>query len=259
MASVRGKAIFEHDLVQPNDTRAETMLAAARLGSSAGVQPVTDEEVTRAFDLLRDQFGDDEKFAAASQASQLTDVALRILLRDHIQACRELEALVAAKLDVTEGECRQRYETERAHFELPRRYRARHIFVAAPDGTPAEVMLAKRALVQGLSMRLLAGEGFETVANEGSEDDATKMNGGDLNFFSAWRVSPEFFKELEKMAPDDTSAPFRSHLGFHIVRLSDNLAPRRLTFEEVRGEIADRLANIKRATAVAAIRESLRK
>ncbi len=115
-------------------------------------------------------------------------------------------------------------------------------------------MLAQRRVAQGLSIRLLAGEDFADVAAEASEDEATKLEGGDLNYFSEKRALPDFALALEKLAVGETSPPVRSRLGFHMIRLDDVLPERALSFEEARGEIAVDLANKKRALAVAGLR-----
>jgi parvulin-like peptidyl-prolyl isomerase len=59
--------------------------------------------------------------------------------------------------------------------------------------------------------------------------------------------------EVEKLSPGEMSGPIRSHLGFHIVRLTGVKPPRQMRFEEVEAEIRSALANAKRAAAVARI------
>ena len=70
LAVVRGKAIHERDLFR-GDAIAETMVMANALRQSAGqTETIAAEEVAREFDLLRFQFGDDERFAAALAAKR---------------------------------------------------------------------------------------------------------------------------------------------------------------------------------------------
>ncbi|MGZ5003808.1 MAG: peptidylprolyl isomerase, partial [Chthoniobacterales bacterium] len=142
-------------------------------------------------------------------------------------------------------------------FAQPQRFRVSHIFLAAPEGYPEEVLAAKQSAIQGLSVRILAGEKFDDLEREASEDEATKSKGGDLGYFSAWRMPREFMAELEKMQVDEISAPIRSHLGFHLVRLTDVKPPREMSFEETQREIALLIKNEKRAGAVARLSEEL--
>ncbi len=112
-------------------------------------------------------------------------------------------------------------------------------------------MLAKRSVAQALSIRLLAGEKFEDLAAEASEDENTKNRGGDLGWFSAARMPPDFMAHVEKLALSERSGPSQTHLGFHILELTDTKPARDLTFEESREEISRHLANEKRAGRIA--------
>ena len=118
-------------------------------------------------------------------------------------------------------------------------------------------MTAKLSFIEGFSVRLLAGEKLPDLIAEGSEDEATKLRGGDLSFFSAARMAPEFIDEIKKLQIGETSGPLRSHLGYHIVQLIETKPEREITYDEARPEIALALANERRALAVAALRERL--
>jgi foldase protein PrsA len=118
-------------------------------------------------------------------------------------------------------------------------------------------MAAKQSEIQGLSVRILAGENFTDLVNEASEDEATKSKGGELGYFSARRMPPEFIEQLEKLNLGEISAPIRSHLGFHIVQLTEVKPAREMTFEETQNEIALLMTNEKRTAAVARLRERL--
>lgn len=256
-AVVRGQAIHERDFSR-GDAMAETMVMADTLRRSPGQETtIAAEEVAREFDLLRFQFGDDERFAAALAASGISEEWLRALLADHLAVRRALESRIMPKIAATDEAVRKVYDDAPERFAWPRRVRSSHIFVAAPDGTPDDLMLEKRRVAQGLSIRLLAEEDFAELAAEASEDEATKLNGGDLNYFSERRALPDFILALEKLEVGATSSPVRSRLGFHLIRLDEILPERALSFDEARGEIAAELGNQKRARAVAEVRAQL--
>jgi len=102
---------------------------------------------------------------------------------------------------------------------------------------------AKAKAIEALAVRVAGGEPLSNLAAEASEDEASKVRRGDLGFFSAARMPPEFFAEVEKLRVNETSKPFRSHLGFHIVQLTETKPPRLVSLEEARGEISGSLAN----------------
>src|SRR5207244_11524112 len=122
-------------------------------------------------------------------------------------------------------------------FSQPKRIRARHIFLAAPEGSAAELMEAKRRAMQDIVTRLDHGEDFAELAAAVSEDEATKTRGGDLGFFAADRVPAEFYAAAEKL-PFNTPPRFvQSHLGFHALQVTDMHPARPLTLAEATPEI----------------------
>ena len=85
---------------------------------------------------------------------------------------------------------------------------------------------------------------------ENSEDEATKLRGGDLGYFSAARMPPDFVEAALKLHPGEISKPIRTRLGFHILKSIDVQPARQKTFDEARSDIAIELANQKRTSAV---------
>ncbi len=73
--------------------------------------------------------------------------SLRTELIDNLKAREWIEKQLASQIAVTEEECRQFYRTHRDAFALPLRYRASHLFLAAPPETPAEDVETKRLLI----------------------------------------------------------------------------------------------------------------
>jgi parvulin-like peptidyl-prolyl isomerase len=60
-------------------------------------------------------------------------------------------------------------------------------------------------------------------------------------------MPPEFFAEVEKLGVSQTSNPFRSHLGFHVIQVAEIRPARVLSFDEARGDILLALANERRS------------
>ena len=74
--------------------------------------------------------------------------------------------------------------------------------------------------------------------------------GGDLGFFSEFRMWPEFFAAVAKMRVGEISQLMRTRLGFHIIELTDLKPARQMSFEEARTEIRLLIENEKRRTAL---------
>jgi hypothetical protein len=247
IAITNGKGVYEKDLYDETFFTASDLVAMENLGRVARHEPVDAAKTDREFSLLRAQFGNEKAFFRGIRSNGFSIWSLRERIADHLRSLQWLEKQMTAERAATEKECRDFYETHRALFSQPVRFRASHLFLAAPVDTPPETVESKRETIDALAARLSDGETLPQLAAEASEDEATKSRGGDLGFFSSARMPPEFFSEIEKLGVGGRSKPFRSHLGFHIVEVTDIRPPRLLSFEEARGEILIAFANERRA------------
>jgi peptidyl-prolyl cis-trans isomerase SurA len=73
--------------------------------------------------------------------------------------------------------------------------------------------------IEQIRNRILAGESFAKMARYYSEDDASKINGGDLGEFGRGDMVPEFERIAYKMKEDSISSIFETEYGYHIIQL----------------------------------------
>jgi len=199
---------------------------------------------------LRWQFPNEKAWRIALEASDLSARSLRRYVAGDLRAPQWITRQIVSRIDATEIECRNFYETHRDSFMQPVRFRASHLFVAAPREKLPEVVETKQQAIKSLAERIKQGEKLTDLAAVGSEDEATKNRGGDLEFFSESRMPPDFFAAVAKMHIGEISQPIRTLLGFHIIKLTDSKPAREMNFEEARGEIRLIIENEKRRTAL---------
>ena len=233
------------------------LIANAALLARGDRERIPQADVKRELSLLRSQFRDDKTWRQALSQSGFLTLSLWRTLRNDLRARQWISKRIAPELDVTEAECRGFYDSHPENFFVPERLRVSHLFLAAPPETAPEIVEAKRTAIEALSVRLVADEDFASLASENSEDEATKLRGGDLGYFSATRMPPDFVEAALKLHPGEISKPIRTRLGFHILKLIDVQSARQKTFDEARGDIAVDLANQKRASAVQKLIDSL--
>lgn len=247
VAVVRGVDIYEHDLAD-GKTDAASAVVAENLRVSAAAESVIDDEIDHEVELLRVQFAEEPGFVAALHEAGLTQDELRTRIANQLRDRRWIEKQISpASINV---DTRAAFDRESRPSGYPARWRARHIFRAAHQATPAVVVETQRQMIDELAARLAAGEDFAALAFEASEDEATKATGGDLGWFAADRTPAEFLAEVQKLAVGQYSPPFRSSLGFHIVQLTAAEPGRPLTAEEAETELAATLADQQRKAAV---------
>jgi len=66
--------------------------------------------------------------------------------------------------DATEDECRNFCDTHPQSFVQRARFRASHLFLAAPPETPPEVVESKKKMIEALAYRISHGEKFGELA-----------------------------------------------------------------------------------------------
>lgn len=247
---VNGNGIYETDLGGEQNLSESDAMLAENLRRAAAARKVDPSRVEEPFSLLRAQFADQKKFGAALRSAGLTESGLRERLEEQLREVDWLEQQIAPAAAVTDQEARSFYDAHPELFRQPVRYRAAHLFLASHAETLPEVVEEKEKAIAALEARLKKGERFSVLA-ELSEDEATKRRGGDLGYFSEARMPAEFMAEIKKLRVREISKPFRSHLGFHIVQLTEIKPARVLNFEEARPEIRSTIANERRATSVA--------
>ena len=247
IAIADGKGVYEKYLDDEDFSTASDLVVMENLRRVARNEPTDGAKVDGELSLLRAQFDDEKAFLRGIRSNVLSISSLRERIADQVRSLQWLEKQITAETAATEKECQDFYQTHLALFTQPVRFRASHLFLAAPAETPPEIVESKREMIDALAVRLSRGETLLQLAPEASEDEATKARGGDLDFFSSERMPPEFFAEVEKLAVGQRSNPFRSHLGFHIVEVSKIRPARVLSFDEVRGDILLALANERRA------------
>ena len=109
-------------------------------------------------------------------------------------------------------------------------YRARHILVDKEDEAKA------------LIAQLKAGAKFEDLAKANSKDPGSAPNGGDLDWAAPGNFVPEFSQAMVKLEKGKfTETAVKSQFGYHIIRLEDTREASFPAFDDVKGQIKQRL------------------
>ena len=93
---------------------------------------------------------------------------------------------------------------------------ARHILMTTNEVEDDETVRQKLVKIRE---RIEKGESFETIASVTSEDTGSAANGGDLGWVGPGTFVPEFEQQLDKLADNELSQPFKSKFGWHLVQL----------------------------------------
>ena len=115
--------------------------------------------------------------------------------------------------------------------------RVSHLMVRANPGMPAEDSLAAKRKIDEIYRRLEAGEPWDRLVLQFSEDNASRNRGGQLPAFGTGNMIPTFEEAAFGLkAAGDVSPPVQTPYGWHIIRLEERYPLE--TFEQLESTIS---------------------
>ena len=178
--------------------------------------------------------------AAAEKMGESPDATRRLAYyRDKVM----METLLGkvAKDGATDAAMKQVYEDAAAKQTSEEEISARHILVPTEDEAKAAFK------------RVKGGENFAKVADEVSKDPGSK--GGDLGWFTKDRMVPEFGDAAYKLKKGEISDPVKSQFGWHVIKLEDRRRKPFPSFEEVKTQVAQYVAQKSQSELIMKLRE----
>ncbi|HEU4882244.1 MAG TPA: peptidylprolyl isomerase [Longimicrobium sp.] len=255
-----GSAMTAHTDVVAKAAGKELKVEDAAQLLAANPQIPADPQVVRA---LADLWVDYTLLAtAAAEDSSLSVLDMEKFVeeqREEATVMRYLEANVKVDTTWTDAELDQKWANEGPGSEV----KARHILLTTggagqqgtPEPTPAQRQ-AKRQQAEALQRRAAAGEDFEALAREFTEEPGGKERGGDLGWFGHGRMVPQFEEAAFKLQAGQVSPVVETPFGYHVIKVEDR---RQQPMGENREAFRAQLQGTARQSAVSAYVDSLKK
>jgi peptidyl-prolyl cis-trans isomerase SurA len=111
--------------------------------------------------------------------------------------------------------------TKEAYDRSTEEVKVAHLLIMVkPDAAPSDTLAAFNK-IKDLQQRALAGQDFEKLAKEYSEDPSAKMNNGNLGYFTALQMVYPFEDAAYKTKVGGISSIVRTRFGYHIIQILD--------------------------------------
>jgi peptidyl-prolyl cis-trans isomerase D len=145
------------------------------------------------------------------------------------------------RIEVTEQEAKEYYDSHPGEFTIPEKISARHILLKVPkDADEASLEKTKQKMIE-IRERIVKGADFAEVAKEVSEDEATKEKGGSLGLFSRGALSEPLEEAAFNLEEGKVSQPVKTSLGYHIVMVDETRPEEKLSFDKVKDKIVSKI------------------
>jgi peptidyl-prolyl cis-trans isomerase C len=151
--------------------------------------------------------------------------------------------VVIKDVGVTDKDIELYYELVKGKYTVPEQARARHILIKTSKTSTDEEKGKAKARAEEILERLRKGEDFAKLAEQYSEDQKSKVKGGDLGYFSRGKMAKSFENAAFALKPGEISGIIETNFGFHILKTEDIKPARTKSLEEVKSILAEELKN----------------
>ena len=141
---------------------------------------------------------------------------------------------IAQDIKISDSDVEQYYNENIDRFRSNEERKSSHILISFDDEVIDDAALEQ---IKNIQERIKAGESFESLAQEFSDDGGSAANGGDLGWAEPGLFVPEFDQVLFALKVGEISDPVKTQFGYHIIRLDDLKEVRKKEFAEIEEEL----------------------
>ncbi|MCK8044160.1 SurA N-terminal domain-containing protein [Shewanella sp. 1CM18E] len=175
----------------------------------------------------------DEQIQTYYNANLAQFVRPEVVSLDYI----ELDANELAKdVKVSDADAQAYYDEHKANYTQAEKRLAAHILVQLGDDEDAA-----KAKAESIYTQLQDGADFAELAKTESEDTFSGEQGGQLDWFEAGVMEPEFDTALFALNKGEYSNVVKTNFGYHIIKALDIQAGAQAPFADVKDKIVAQL------------------
>jgi len=180
---------------------------------------VTSDEVDAAIEnVVRENGVDREVFEREVAKRGMDMVAYRAQMRRDLLKFKVINLKVRGRVKIADAEAREYYNNLVRDVRASGWFEGAHILVRVPQGARAVEVARLKKRAEEIRARLDAGESFEAVAKEMSDDAVTAERGGGLGVRKPGEI-PALDRVFVDLEAGEISGPVRTASGFHVVKL----------------------------------------
>ncbi|NTU42392.1 MAG: hypothetical protein HGA78_04945 [Nitrospirales bacterium] len=190
--------------------------------------------------FLRGKAGAD--VARAKGMDKLPDIKEEIsIIVNEFLAQEYVKREVMDKVTVSDEEVRAYYDNNLNNFKLAEMVKVKHILISLDKNALEGAKKKARGTAEEALKRIKAGEEFEKVAAEMSDDYKSSAKGGDLGFVAKGKMVPEFENAAFGLKPGEVSDIVETPYGFQIIKVEERQEARTEDFEKITKNIKEKL------------------
>ncbi len=215
-------------------------------------------EIDQRVQAVIEAYGGEQEFEKALQAQELDRQYVRRQVTQTLSFDKVLETEIKPAIQIGDEAIQSYYDRSQEQMKAPATYKVRHIMKQVPETAGFEARDAARSQLEALRQQVVAGADLAALAREHSDDPRTREQGGELPWLALTGQSGGFDPAVAALEVGELSGVVETPVGLHLIRLEDRKPERIRPLDEVRQEIANRLAALEAREEVQRRAERLR-
>lgn len=218
---------------------------------------ISDDDIKAEMKSIIDKVGSKEELSKILKQRGVSNADFTDDLKNQIRIKKLVSSI--SNIKISDSDIQKYYNEHKAEFTHGEQVRASHILISADtlqlirqlkaknkNITPEElnkkvdeIKAAQLAKAEKILAEVKANpENFEKIAQKESEDKVSGERGGELGFFAKEAMVPEFSNAAFAMKPNTISETLVvSPYGYHIIKVTDRIAPGTTPLVKVKDEI----------------------
>jgi len=204
-----------------------------------------DKEEKAELDQLKGA-ANDADFQKQLQQANLTLDDLKHKIHEKVLITKLLEAEAFKNVEPSDQEVNAIYEQYKDNFKIPAKIRVSRVLVHVDEkATPAD-KAAKKKVIDAALARVTKGEDFSKVAADVSEDQTSKLKGGDLGYLAQGEEPEAGFDDVAfKTKVNTVSKVFLTPLGYEFIKVTESQPAGLVPIADARSFISGKLREQK--------------
>lgn len=183
---------------------------------------------------------------------KIKEIRERVMVQEMINSQME-------QTQVSDEEIEKYYNSHKSAYPIAEQVKAQHILIHIKDFDDTAAVKAAETTLQEIQQKLQAGESFALLAGQYSDDSMSKVNGGDLGFFTRGQMVPAFEKFAFSGKVGDISDIVTTKYGLHLIKITDRIeagtSPLDAEKENIRIQLTDEKNRTKVETLLSELKE----
>jgi len=218
----------------------------------------SDEEVDNLYKNYAAKYPSQEEFNKRMGIEGYDEKSYREELRQQLSAKKWVHENVIKAVKVEAGDIHAFYESNAEKFLNPEMVRARHILIVVDKNATDKDRKAAKKLLGKLKRQIAKGEDFAELAKKHSKDGSAAQ-GGDLGAFPRGAMVKPFEDAAFALKAGEVSDIVETQFGYHLIKVEEKQASRKVTEAEVAGRIEQYLLKTRAEEALNKALDALRK